>query len=593
MQPDLIQSVQSVVVAIALGSLVAAWAFQHFHAPDRTEDIRFSVPQQRYFVAVGIHVSIILAVYAVLVLVLYPLVLWASKGTGLTGCWRCIGNQPSCPDNCKDLRLLQPASLVWAALVSALFIRIVVPNAAITRHIVDRLRSQTHDLALFPFAREILVAALSAPGFTARKDSQSDLGEELARYGVTSDVTSSLSASTQRSLLEACSVRRQLRELFDRTHALPKTLWDRMRFALAALLAAGRESAKGDEPFNRQLLRRFWQARAECLLELETDFRRLMRHSARALILAEDIGEQVKDKTLSRAVSNFVADESDNVLAGYRNLIAEAALSCVPHRAERAEFLKSFGYDAPTPPALPLRPWLIVFALDFLLGVTPLALMYVVGHNPRFPIARLTAFACIHAISQTIAIVWAFYPKIVSNFARPSLYSLPVPSYVVCGLGSYLTGALILFVFRVYIPLPYPIVLPTLLSSLSFLFMTVGMSVLIDLRLKSASLDFEQGRLREGTVIALLMLAATLTFQAVMISIGQLKFSWVSACFLVLSPGLGFVMGYYVPSAGAAYLQKTRLHAPDRLQPGGVTDPLRRSHATWEHPSYAHPSLQA
>jgi hypothetical protein len=52
-------------------------------------------------------------------------------------------------------------------------------------------------------------------------------------------------------------------------------------------------------------------------------------------------------------------------------------------------------------------------------------------------------------------------------------------------------------------------------------------------------------------------------------------------------------MGYYVPSAGAAYLQKTRLHAPDRLQPSGLADPLRRSNATWEHPSYAHPSLQA
>jgi hypothetical protein len=592
MQPDPIQSVQSVVVAIALGSLVAAWAFQHFHAPDRTEDIRFSVPQQRYFVAVGIHVSIILAVYAVLVLLLYQLVLLASNGTDLIGCWTCVENQSLCPA-CENLRSLHPATLVWAALVSALFIRIVVPNVAMTRYIVDRLRSQTHDLALFPFARESLVAALSAPGFTARKDAQSDLGEELARYGVASDGTSSLSASTQRSLLEACSVRRQLRELFDRTHALRETLWDRMRFALAALLAVGRESAKGDELFNSRLLRRFWQARAECLLELETDFRRLIRHSARALILAEEIGEQVKDKTLSLAISNFVADESDNVLAGYRNLIAEIALSCVPHRAERAEFLKSFGYDAPTPPSLPLRPWLIVFALDFLLFLIPSALMYLVGQHPDLPIARLAAFACVHAISQTVAITWAFYPKIVSNFARPSLYSLPVASYVVCGLGSYVTGAIILFVFRVYIPLPYPIVLPTLLSSLSFLFMTVGMSVLIDLRLKSSSLDFEQGRLREGAVIALLTLAATLTFQAVMISAGQLKFSWVSACFLVLSAGLGFVMGYYVPSAGAAYLQKTRLHAPDRLQPSGLADPLRRSNATWEHPSYAHPSLQA
>src|ERR1700758_1415388 len=167
MQPDPIQ--QSVVVAIALGSLVAAWAFQHFHAPDRTEDIRFSVPQQRYFVAVGIHVSIILAVYAVLVLALYQFVLLASKGTSLIDCWTCIGSQPSCPD-CENLRSLHPGSLVWAALVSALFIRIVVPNVAMTRYIVDRLRSQTHDLALFPFARESLVAALSAPGFTARKD---------------------------------------------------------------------------------------------------------------------------------------------------------------------------------------------------------------------------------------------------------------------------------------------------------------------------------------------------------------------------------------------------------------------------------------
>jgi hypothetical protein len=592
MQPDSIQSVQSVVVAIALGSLVFAWAFQHFHAPGRTEDIRFSVPRQRYFVAVGIHVSIILAVYAVLVLALYQLVLLASKGSSLIDCWTCIGNQPSCPD-CENLRSLHPGSLVWAALVSALFIRIVVPNVAMTRYIVDRLRSQTHDLALFPFARVSLVAALAAPRFTARKDAQSGLAEELARYGVTSDVTSSLSASTQRSLLEACSVRRKLRELFDRTHALPKTLWDRMRFATKALLAVRRASANGDELFNGRLLRRFWQARAECLLELETDFRRLIRHSARALILGEEIGEQVKDKTLSLAISNFVADESDNVLAGYRTLIAEAALSCVPHRAERAQFLKSFGYDAPTPPSLPLRPWLIVFALDFLLFLIPSALMYLVPHNPDFSITRLAAFACVHAISQTIAITWAFYPKIVSNFARPSLDSLPVASYVLCGLGSYLTGALILFVFRVYILLPYPIVVPTLLSSLSFLFMTVGMSVLIDLRLKSSSLDFEQGRLREGAVIALLMLAATLTFQAVMFYAGPFEFNWVSVCFLLLSPGLGFVMGYYVPSAGAAYLQKTRLHAPDRLQPNGLVDPLHRSRATWGHPSYAHPSVQA
>src|SRR5215510_4529536 len=276
MQPDVIQPVQSVVVAIALGSLVAAWAFQHFHAPDRVEDIRFSVPRQRYFVAVGIHVSIILAVYAVLVLALYQVVLLASTGTDLINCWTCIANRPVCPDDCQDLRSLQPASLVWAALMAALFVRIVVPNVAITRHIVERLRSQTHDLALFPFARESLVAALSASGFSSRKDSQAELGEELARYGVASDLTSFLSASTEQSLLEVCSVRRHLRELFDRSLALRETLWDRLRPAMEALLATGREPAKADELFGGRQLLRFRRARAACLLEVETDFRRLV-----------------------------------------------------------------------------------------------------------------------------------------------------------------------------------------------------------------------------------------------------------------------------------------------------------------------------
>jgi hypothetical protein len=588
MRPDVVLSLQSVVVAIALGLLVAAWAFQHFHAPDRPEDIRFSVPQQRYFVAVGMHVSIILAIYAVLILVLYQVVLLATNGTDLIHCWRCIDQL--CRDRCKDVRLLHPESLVWAALMSASFVRIVVPNLAMTAHIVDRMRSQTHDLALFPFARECLVAALSAPGFIAQKDSDQELKEELARYGVASDLTSFLSASTQQSLLEACSVRRKLRELLERSHAFHQTLWDQMRFVIEALLAVRREPAKGDELPNNRQLRRFWWARAARLQQLEADFRRLIRQSARALILAEEIGEQVKDNALSLAISNFVADESEHVLAGYRRLIAEAALSCVPHRAERAEFLKSFGYDAPTPPSLPLRPWLIVFVLDLLLFLIPSALMYLIGEN--FPIARFAAFAFVHAISQTVAITWALYPKFVSNFARPSLYSLPLPSYVVCGLGSYVTGAIILFIFRIYIPLPFPIILPTLLSSLSFLLMTVGMSVLIDLRVKSRSLDFEKGRVREGAVMASLMLMGTVTFQTVMFYAGH-PFSWISVSFLLLSGSLGFVMGYYVPSAATAYLQKTRLPAPDRPERSSLFDPLRRSNTKWEPASSAHPSLKA
>src|SRR5262249_6661184 len=151
--------------------------------------------------------------------------------------------------------------------------------------IVDRLRSQTHDLALFPFARESLVAALSAPGFTPRKDSENELKVELARYGVASNLMSFLLASTQRSLVEACSVRRELLKLLDRSGTSRETLWNRMRL-VTELLVVRRESTKEDELPNAQQLRRFWRARAATLVQLERDFRRLIRHSARALILA-------------------------------------------------------------------------------------------------------------------------------------------------------------------------------------------------------------------------------------------------------------------------------------------------------------------
>jgi hypothetical protein len=255
----------------------------------------------------------------------------------------------------------------------------------------------------------------------------------------------------------------------------------------------------------------------------------------------------------------------------------------VPHRTERTQFLRYFGYEVPTAPALPLRPWIIVFLLDFLLFLIPSVIIILTGEEQGVPTTPLVLFPLIHAISQTVAITWAIYPKVVSNFARPSLYfgrpplySLPWQSYIVFGLGSYMTGAVILLLFRLLVPMPYPVIFPTLLSSLNFLLMTVGISFLIDLRLQSRSLHSEQGRVRDGIALALMMLINTLTFQLMMYYVGPklglvdakalvppgidpkaLKF--IRASFLLLSPGLGFIMGYFVPAATAAFLQRAKL----------------------------------
>jgi hypothetical protein len=226
---------------------------------------------------------------------------------------------------------------------------------------------------------------------------------------------------------------------------------------------------------------------------------------------------------------------------------------------------------------LPLYPWVVVFLLDFLLFLIPSLVMLLRGQNPDLSVAQPALFAVVHALSQTVALTWAIYPKTVSNFARPSLYSWPWQSYVVFGLASYATGAIILFLFRLVFPIPFPIVLPSLVSSFSFPLMTVGMSFLIDRRLRSSSLDFQRGRIEEGLILAALMASGTLIFQGVIFYLAP-ALGWLHAkappfvptrvLFLVLSAGLGFVMGYFVPSATAAFIQRAHLLRLPEL--GGV-----------------------
>ena len=583
---------QAILVSVVLGALLAAWGVAHFNESQSSDEIRFSVPQQWYFVALGAHVSAIFGIYALLVVVTYGTIMLGTVGIPF-GCYSYLPAFPSQCETFKAFKVLNPDVLVWSALLVVLFVRLALPNVPLIRRLAERLRDLTHALALFPFAHRSLVSALSASQFAVRNDSDVELAEELARYGVASRWLSCLSRSATRSLLEVHSLRRRLIDLSDRSQASEAEFWPQASRVRSDSLAASSEAAEASKCVSTWMLRHFGRARAATFAELETAFRRLIRRTALALRLVEEIGEKADHEALCRSVSNFVAEECDDVRARCRRLVAEIALSCVPRREERAEFLKYFGYDVPAPPALPLHPWLIVFGLDFLLFLIPSVIIIFTGGNKGLPTAPLVLFPLVHAISQSVAITWAIYPKAVpSNFARPSLYSLPWQSYIIFGLGSYVTGAVILLLFRLLVPMPYPVVLPTLLSSLSFLLMTVGISVLIDRRLQSRSL-YERGRVRDGVVMALMMLAASLTFQIVLFHVGP-RLGWVDAnalvpvgmdpdrlplircIFLLLSPGLGFVMGYYVPAATAAFLQKANVLTADCL------DRLRQSQTNWE-----------
>jgi hypothetical protein len=86
------------------------------------------------------------------------------------------------------------------------------------------------------------------------------------------------------------------------------------------------------------------------------------------------------------------------------------------------------------------------------------------------------------------------------------------------------------------------------------------------------------------------MVSSTLTFQGVIFylapALGWLEvqvppFVPIRLLFLVLSAGLGFVMGYLVPSATAAFMQ--RAHLLRLPEPGGIRADLRPgSTARWD-----------
>src|SRR5262249_537117 len=183
------------------------------------------------------------------------------------------------------------------------------------------------------------------------------------RYGVGWNLISFVSPSAKRALVEACSLRQRLTDLLNPLQGFAQVLRPEKVSLDSRLLAGSLRPAEKIEFSSSHAVRKFGATRARAFAQLETDFRRLMRRTALALLLAEEMSEKVESGALYRAISNFVAEECDDVLPRYRSLVAEAALSCVPHRGERAEFLKSLGYDVPIPPALPLYPWLVVFLL--------------------------------------------------------------------------------------------------------------------------------------------------------------------------------------------------------------------------------------
>jgi hypothetical protein len=492
---------------------VAILSVQDFHRP---VDIRFSVTGRRYLFSVALYVTVCVLFFFFVLIVAYAMMSYYMK------------------DYIKFPKQI--------AVASALLITILVSLLPGTRALVNGIRRSLFAVAMYPTAIEALIVAIAEAPFSPHQATRRKLGFELGRYGVSDGETNAskrtaLTPSAFKSLEEACSLRISFSEFESKSE------------------------------FDK-----FLNARAEVLADIEVGYQRLLRWSARAMLDAEDVEACGDNTEFVPASSDIIAEESELIIGRYQRLVAEAALSNSAEPTVQRDLIRTFGYNTAQRFSLPFYPLVVVFGLDFLVSLAPI-FMARYGLKPfsDFPLISMRAaviFACTHACCQTIAIAWAIYPKAISNFARPSLFALPWLSYVLFGLASYVSGLTISGLLSWLVTLDsgtqlihHPILI-NVASAMFFLVVTVMISLLIDLRIRSRSFNFSRGRLFDAIALGAAMVATTIFFQIV--GLWLIGDFWPPLTrrliFISLFGSLGLLMGYLIPGTAAAHLNAKELY---------------------------------
>jgi hypothetical protein len=499
--------------AVLLGAVVVGFsAFENFHVPYRPQTLRYAVSFRRYVLAAAIYVCANIFLFLMATGIAQPLLMLAERHAGPFG----FGG---------------PHGIRQTSLVLSLLLIVALPHLPGTRWLFSHLRRFTHAIALYPKSVQLLVTILATAPFKPRGDAREQLEEELARYSVPKGTLRGvMSAGAVRLLDEAWS----LRDCFG-------------------------ELAKEGPYFGR-----FFKARASAINQLDVELQKVLRRTAKALLSVN-----AQERKQLRLVSQFVAEDCEEIAVHYRTLLAEAVMSCVPGPSGREKLIEAFGYAVSLPQLLPYLPLVVAFALDFALLLWPLILSPWISVGIPFPKMNIISFALAHAIAQTAAIAWAICPKAVYDFARPSARKRPMLSYAVFGAFSFLTGILVWTGLRLLIkPIAgYPMaerpVLFILINSLAFVLMTICMSMLIDIRLRAHAFDYQSNRWRDAFALGLTLLGAAVLSQAVFLPYmpSDLRAGWVPTIYLGLTFTIGFVIGFFVPSVAAAYLQTDEIIA--------------------------------
>jgi hypothetical protein len=542
--------------------VVIVLSVRDFHEPWGKLEVRYSVLRERYYFALLVNAVFAAAIYLVLVYLLRNWFFWVLRQTpAFTELW----NSSASFDLARTSVL---PFVLSAAAVNALLVLVLVPHVWPFSSAASVVRTAMQALARYPHSAETLTAIIGRSKFIPTVEARSAVIEELKGYGVT---------------------RRLLQRALGGENDVISSIAAETLVELGAIRLAVVDLQKHDRRF-----RKFFAARRDLVGQLESDYRRLIRRAARAILAAQDIAH-LAIPDLSWDISEFVAEEADVLHIRYHRLIADAALSCFRTQSARHVFLSRLGYEIGLPQLLPLAPLVFVFFLDVLIGLAPIAIVRFTAVPDQARLAtHITAiFAFTQAFALALALFWATWPKTAFSFARPSLDRLPWRSYVVFGGISYMTATLLLYVACKMLPIPDVFVaahaplLASAVYSTIFFAATCGVSVLLDRRLRDLSLDFSQHCLRDGVTLGLVLAGAVSLFLLayagleVWYEIPSTHWWPITAQipFVGFHAVLGFAIGYFLPSAAEAHLNSKKIILESAEKDGKLVNIFTRQYS--------------
>jgi hypothetical protein len=540
---------EQLITAVCFGAVAVIIAsVLDFHSPYRISEIRNAVLRERYWFALLVYSTIAVIAYLLVLDVAYLIISY------LLPHYNAEFRLPAENDArlaeeyvrlAKEHARLETALSVALAIPPAIVFMLLIPHLPFLREVAGAIRRAMQSLARYPQTVEVVTAIISRSPFKVSDRAVAEVTRELERYGVSPPLINDALANNNKVL--AVSAATMIQQICS--------------------LHISFQDLRSDPGFER-----FFAVRKEVFDDLDKHYRRVLRRSARSLLIADEISPSSLDPgELALEVSGFIAQECEDVREKCQRLLAEAAISGLSSRAARIELISNFGYEIDLPRTLPLWPLVVIFAVDFVCSVAPI---YSMPNMPeQFKVSTKTAAlaALAHGFALTLSVFLALYPKAVTNFARPSLFALPWRSYVFFGLVSYLAGNAVLYLTYSTIDLApgwpaagHPLATSTLFAVV-FLINTVVLSILLDVRLRSASLEYYNGRLLDGITLAVVMISLMVFFVVGFLTLltwfgMQLPpLEWYDYVLSIFCFGvLGFVMGYLVPSTAQVYLEANK-----------------------------------